>query len=252
MKQKKALVLVELLTVVIIITVVAIFFSKVIYTVVENSRVGRAKAQIARLAALLEMVKDDTGYYPVSLSHCTQADPPPGISKRWKGPYCNSIPLDPWKTAYFYIIPPTAIFDVPPIIRGAAKPQEYTISFEVVNNGLPGKIRIENYGVASSTLDINGIPVFNQSDFKNLPSNKQPQIIQKEIMLQEGTNEMTASLGSAPQSYYIVYLSGCFPTDKYFILGSYGKNGVAGGAGFNIDIQWHSDLYPNFQPVILE
>jgi len=37
------------------------------------------------------------------------------------------------------------------------------------------------------------------------------------------------------------------PTEEYFILGSYGKDKVSGGEGFDKDIAWRSDKYPNFQ-----
>jgi type II secretory pathway pseudopilin PulG len=250
MYRKNGLVLIELIMALIIITLFTIFSLKVIYTVIENSKVGRAKSQIANIAALLEMIKDDTGYYPVSLSICTQIVPPEGMSKDWKGPYCNSVPLDPWNTAYFYIIPLSMIFDVPPVIRGTGHPQTYNINFQAMGGN--ARVRIENYGIASSTFAINGVTLIETKEFHSLPAKKQPQIIEKEIVLQEGNNEISAWTASGPTNYYLVYISGYFPTDEYFILGSYGKNRESGGAGYGMDIQWHSDLYPNFQPVILK
>ncbi|MBN1445279.1 MAG: type II secretion system protein GspG [Candidatus Omnitrophica bacterium] len=248
--MKRGLVLIELVIAIVIISILALIASKFLPSVIQISRIARAKTQIANIACFIEMVKDDTGYYPVCLEDCKQHDSPPGINKGWKGPYCNIVPRDPWQTAYFYVIPPTEIYDVPPIIRGYGAPTTYSLSFHVPGGSLNGKIRIENYGVASSTLDINGGTIFGPSYFHNLPASQQPDVFEKDVVFQSGTNSMDITIASGPTKYYIVYLSGYFPTSRYFILGSYGKDGLASGKGFNEDIQWRSDTYPHFIPGI--
>jgi len=152
------------------------------------------------------------------------------------------VPLDPWGAPYFYQIPPTTLFTSPPIPRTTAKPETYEVSFETN----PGKamVRVENYGVTACDITLNGVVVVSEYEFKKNPK---PQIIEKEITLLEGNNLVTWAR-SQPGEFLIVNVSANnVPTDKYFILGSYGKDKEEGGKSFAADITWRSDKYPNFQ-----
>jgi len=74
--MKKGLALLELIVGIAIILVLATMTVKLVGNVLHRSRVVSAKAQIAQLALLLEAVKDDTGYYPVSLQDLTRKEAP--------------------------------------------------------------------------------------------------------------------------------------------------------------------------------
>ena len=72
------------------------------------------------------------------------------------------------------------------------------------------------------------------------------QTIIKEVVL-TGNNSLEITTDSRAGTYYYLDILGCRPTDKYFVLGSFGKDGCAGGAEMNQDILWYSHKYPNFQ-----
>ena len=244
MESKKGLTLIELIVAIVILGVLAALSVEGINNALQYSRQRAAKAQIANISVALEKIKDDTGLYPVCLSDIKETLPPPGFKKGWSGPYADSkIPLDPWRTAYFYQIPPTDIFPLsPPLVRGTGSPRTDNIAFEAVDGRLEGTIRIENYGVAAARVYINGDEIVQESAFR---VNPQPQIIERDITLLEGGNMLTCWIRAIPARYFIVYLSGFAPTDKYFILGSYGKGGMKGGRNFEKDITWQSNVYPN-------
>jgi type II secretory pathway pseudopilin PulG len=65
--MKKGIALLEILTGIVIISVLALLSLRLVGIVTQKAKVVSAKAQIAQLALLLEEVKDDTGYYPAFL-----------------------------------------------------------------------------------------------------------------------------------------------------------------------------------------
>ncbi|HOV22628.1 MAG TPA: type II secretion system protein GspG [bacterium] len=240
--MKKGFTLIEILVAVLIIFIICLISFRLISTVIQKSKVASAKVHISQLALLLEQVKNDTGYYPVFLSDMTSNTPPKMLEKGWFGPYINEIPLDPWKHPYFYKIPPTTLFASPSIPRVSGTPDTFTAFFE----GIQGKaiLHIENYGLTSCEITLNGVKVLNENELKNKPI---PQIIEKEVDILEGNNIFTRARSTPGDSLIFSISSYNIPTGKYFILGSYGKDGKEGGKGFNKDIVWYSDKYPNFQ-----
>ena len=210
--------------------------------VIQRSRIATAKGEISQLAALLEMVKQDTGSYPVFLTDIASKDPPPEQIQGWQGPYISTpIPLDPWGHPYFYQIPPTTLFNSPSLPRKSGEPEEDTYFF----SGLPAQatLEIENYGVTSADIYLNETEVVSPDEFKKNP---QPQIIKITVNILNGENTVFTKIASAPGAYLYISISGFMPTSQYFILGSYGNDGQPGGTGFNADIIWKSDVYPNF------
>lgn len=241
--NKKGIWLVEILVVVGIICLLAIIGLKLVGTVIQKAKVVSAKAQIAQLAQALETVKDNTGYYPVFLSNLAQETPPPFQENGWRGPYVREVPLDPWGSPYFYYIPPTTLWASPALPRVYGKPDTYTAFFE--SNAGKAILRIENYGVTACDITLNGVVVVHEYEFKNNP---RPQIIEKEITLQEGNNVLVWARSTPGDFLYASISSSLVPSREYFILGSYGKDKEEGGKGFDADIVWDSRTYPNFQP----
>ncbi|MCM8762583.1 MAG: type II secretion system protein GspG [Candidatus Omnitrophica bacterium] len=242
-RNKKGIWLVEIVVVVLIVFILAIISLKLVGNVIQKAKVVSAKAQIAQLAQALETVKDETGYYPVFLNNLAQENPPKLHEKGWRGPYVREVPIDPWGVPYFYQIPPTTLWNSPALPREYGKPDTYTAYFE----SYAGKaiLRIENYGVTACDITLNGVVVVYEYEFKNNP---RPQIIEKEVTLQEGNNVLVWAR-SKPGDFLIASISASLvPSREYFILGSYGKNKVSGGKGFDADIVWDSRTYPNFQP----
>lgn len=235
--------LVESLVILLIFLILAALAIKLVSNVVQKSKVVSAKAQIAQLSLLLEAVKDDTGYYPAFLSNLTLVSPPNLQEDGWKGAYTRIVPLDPWGSPYFYQIPPTTLFNSPPLPRTTGTPDTYTLFFET--NPGKGILRIENYGVTACDVTLNGVIVVYEYEFKNNP---RPQIIEKEVDLLPGNNFLVWAR-SKPGEFLVANISADnVPTREYFILGSYGKDKQGGGTGFDMDIIWHSKYYPNFLP----
>jgi general secretion pathway protein G len=240
--MKKGFVLTEILIFFFIfsILITGIFFA--VKNVINRAKVVSAKAQISQLALLLEQVKNDTGTYPAFLSDLTKNSPPKLQENGWNGPYTNNIPLDPWGNPYFYKIPPTTVFSSPRLPRVHGKPDTFTGSFDAIAG--KGKIRVENYGVTSCSIYLNGVEIVKESEFKNNP---RPQIIEKEVNLLDGNNILTWARSTPGDFLYFSIIVDNMPTGEYFILGSYGKDGKEGGNGYNKDIVWISNKYPNFQ-----
>ncbi len=240
--MKKGSVLIELVIGIIIFLILAtgIFFA--IRNVMNKAKVMSAKTQISQLALLLEQVKNDTGLYPGFLSDLTSNPAPQLQEKGWDGPYTNKIPLDPWGNPYFYKVPPTTVFSSPKLPREYGKPYRYEANFNAISG--KGRIRIENYGVTACNIYLNGVKIVGENEFKNKPL---PQIIEKEITLQPGNNIITWARSTPGDFLYFSIIVDNIPTGEYFILGSYGKDGKEGGEGYNKDIVWVSNKYPNFQ-----
>lgn len=240
---KKGIGLVEVLVLVVIICILVVISVKLIGNVIQKAKVVSAKAQIAQLAQALESVKDNTGYYPVFLNNLVLNSPPKLQEKGWQGPYVMKVPLDPWGSPYFYWIPPTTLWNSPPLPREPGRPETYTTHFESYAG--KGILRIENYGVTACDITLNGVVVVHSYEFKNKPL---PQIIEKDVTLQEGNNVLVRAR-STPGDFLVASISASLvPSREYFLLGSYGKDKAVGGKGFAADIVWDSRTYPNFQP----
>lgn len=234
--------LVESLVICVIFLILASLTVVLVGNVIQKSKVVSAKAQIAQLSLLLESVKDDTGYYPAFLQNLTLQPPPKLQEEGWHGAYARMIPLDPWGSPYFYKIPPTTLFNSPPVPRTPGAPDTYTMDFET--NPGKGILRIENYGVTACDIKLNGVIVVYEYEFKNNP---RPQIIEKEIDLLGGNNFLVWARSKPGEFLTATISADNVPTREYFILGSYGKDKQGGGSGFGTDIVWHSRIYPNFQ-----
>jgi len=240
--MKKGIALLEILTGIVIISVLVLLSLRLVGFITQKAKVVSAKAQIAQLAFLLETVKDDTGYYPAFLQNLTLKTPPHLHEKGWDGFYTGTVPLDPWGTPYFYEIPPTTLFSSPELPREYGKPVTYYYTIET--NPGSAVLRIENYGVTSCDITLNGVVVIYEHELKKNPI---PQIIEKEVFLVEGNNTI-ARARSKPGEFLLFSISSDkVPSERHFILGSYGKDRTAGGEGFGQDIVWRSDRYPNFQ-----
>jgi general secretion pathway protein G len=108
--------LLEIMIVVSVIGVLAALAAVAIMKVVERSRISQAEQELERLAAAIEQLAWDTGKWPGGLARTTQDREVTDLSKpdaglitansafgsKWKGPYIDFIPIDPWGTKYFF------------------------------------------------------------------------------------------------------------------------------------------------------
>ena len=100
--------LVEVLAVIMLIGLLAVFIVPQILQRVNPAKQSVARAQIANLEQILALFEQDCGRYP-DQSEGLQAlvQVPPALAK-WKGPYCKDKQLtDPWGNGYQYQRPGT-------------------------------------------------------------------------------------------------------------------------------------------------
>ena len=97
--RRSGFTLIEILIAIAIITVFAATITVNLFSKVGESRQAKAKQDISTLVTALQIYKLDNFRYPSSLEALvTNADG----GKRWKGPYIERLPADPWDAPYLY------------------------------------------------------------------------------------------------------------------------------------------------------
>jgi len=98
--------LVELLTVLVILGILAALVLPKFTGRTEEARVTAAQTQIAAFGTALDAFEVDTGAYPRGSDGLQQLIVQPSNVVNWRGPYLKGdIPLDPWGHAYTYEYP---------------------------------------------------------------------------------------------------------------------------------------------------
>ncbi len=161
---RSGMVIMEMVAFAAILLVLAGVSFKLVSSVIGKARVIKAKAQISQLALVLETVKDDTGYYPVSLAQLLSSNAPRGQEKGWHGPYLSDpLPTDPWSGNYLYQIPQSEVFESPKCVRTTGTPVDESFFFACEPGS--GILKIDNYGVSSGRVYINGTEVVSPNEF---------------------------------------------------------------------------------------
>lgn len=98
--------LVELLTVLVILGILAALVLPKFTGRTEDARITAAQTQIATFGTALDAFEVDTGSYPRGSDGLTQLVVQPASVVNWRGPYLKSdIPADPWGRPYLYEFP---------------------------------------------------------------------------------------------------------------------------------------------------
>jgi general secretion pathway protein G len=98
--------LVELLTVLVILGILAALVLPKFTGRTEEARVTATQTQIATFGTALDAFEVDTGSYPRGSDGLSQLVVQPGSVVNWRGPYLKSdIPPDPWGRPYAYQCP---------------------------------------------------------------------------------------------------------------------------------------------------
>ena len=100
--------LLELLTVMVLIGLLAGFVAPRYFAQVGKSQVKVARAQIDALDKALDQFRLDVGRYPTSEEGLQVLVAQPSGEASWAGPYLKKgVPLDPWGRPYVYQAPGT-------------------------------------------------------------------------------------------------------------------------------------------------
>jgi general secretion pathway protein G len=100
-RRQKAFTIVELLVVILIISMLAVFVAPRMFRGLGKTKRDIAKAKMAIIEQAVGTFYIDCGRYPDVLDELIIR--PEGLEEKWNGPYCKqSELLDPWENPYVY------------------------------------------------------------------------------------------------------------------------------------------------------
>lgn len=102
---KKGFTIVELLVVILIISMLAVFVAPKLFKGLGKAKQDIAKAKMANLENAIGRFYIDCGRYPGGTEGLKELiAAPSGVQEKWKGPYLKqSELLDPWDNRYIYV-----------------------------------------------------------------------------------------------------------------------------------------------------
>jgi len=100
-RKKKGFTIVELLVVILIISMLAVFVTPRIFRSLGKAKMDIARAKMANIESAIGRFYIDCGRYPGKLDELVEK--PSELEGKWKGPYLKrSDLLDPWENPYVY------------------------------------------------------------------------------------------------------------------------------------------------------
>jgi general secretion pathway protein G len=106
--QRKGFTLIELMLVVIIIGILVAMIVPRMAGRSEQARAAVSQADVdLNIATALKLYELDNGSFPTTDEGLNALLTAPSTAKRWKGPYLDKAPVDPWGNPYKYKSPGT-------------------------------------------------------------------------------------------------------------------------------------------------
>ncbi len=106
--HRKGFTLIELMLVVIIIGILVAMIVPRMAGRSEQARVAVSQADVdLNIATALKLYELDNGSFPTTDEGLNALLSAPSTAKRWKGPYLDKAPVDPWSNPYKYRSPGT-------------------------------------------------------------------------------------------------------------------------------------------------
>ena len=100
-KNKHGFTIVELLVVILIISMLAVFVAPRMFSSLGKAKADIARAKMANIESAIGLFYIHCGLYPTGLEELIEA--PDEFEEKWKGPYLKrSELLDPWENPYIY------------------------------------------------------------------------------------------------------------------------------------------------------
>ena len=133
MSKRRAFTLVELMLVVIIIGILVAMVVPRMAGRSEQARESVAQADVdLNIATALKLYELDNGRFPATEEGLDALLTAPPSAKRWRGPYLEKKPMDPWGNPYHYTSP------------GTHRPHDYDLS-SLGADGIEGNNDIVNW-----------------------------------------------------------------------------------------------------------
>ena len=103
-KNRKGFTLIEIMSVVLIISLLAVFVIPKVFTGMGKAKTGIAKSKMAIIESALGRFYLDCNRYPDETEGLNAlVEEPSELQEKWAGPYLKkSNLLDPWENAYVY------------------------------------------------------------------------------------------------------------------------------------------------------
>jgi len=98
--KSRGFTLVELMVVIAIIGLLATVVTVSVITKMEEANVGKVKADMKGMKDAMKLFKINMGYWPRNMNDLFTA--PANAGRRWKGPYLDEQPRDPWGGEYTF------------------------------------------------------------------------------------------------------------------------------------------------------
>jgi general secretion pathway protein G len=101
--------LIEMLVVLVIIGLIMGLVGPRVLSYLSDARTKAARLQIASFSNSLDLYYLDVGRYPTSQEGLSALVQRPAGVDVWNGPYLKggTVPTDPWRNAYVYVVPGT-------------------------------------------------------------------------------------------------------------------------------------------------
>lgn len=100
--SSKGFTLVEVMVVVIIIALLGAIAGPAVFSRLRVAQEERVQADLNAIESALKLYRLDNFAYPTETQGLEALISEPSNARAWRGPYLESMPMDPWETEYQY------------------------------------------------------------------------------------------------------------------------------------------------------